>query len=381
MHIGVGASVFLATAVVAAAVMFIAVGMLASELAATRHQADLIGAGVLAGAYLVRMVADSDRRIAWLRWASPLGWIEQLRPLIGSKPLAFVPIVVFTSAAVALSVVLAGRRDLGASVLRSRDAPPARLRLLNGAGALGLRLEWPSIAGWLTALGATGLVFGLVTQAAGRSVHGSPTLERVIARLGATGASSVAYLGFVFVIAAGLVACAAAGEIAAVRGEEAGGYVDALLVRPVARWRWLAARLALGFALVGVGGVLTGVAAWVGTTTQHGAVGFATMVEAGCNVAAPAVFVLGVGALVFGVAPRWAASATWGLVAWAFLVEIVAAITKANHWVRDTSPVLHITPAPAAPPDWTAVAWLVGLGVAAAGVGIAAFAHRDLAEA
>ena len=381
VHIGVAASAFLALAVVAAPVMFLAVGMLASELAATRHQADLIGAAVLGASYLVRMIADSDRRIGWLRWASPLGWIEQLRPLIGSKPLALVPIAAFTAGAVAWSVVLAGRRDLGASVLRTRDTPRARVGLLNGPGGLGLRLEWPSIAGWLTALGATGLVFGLVTQAAGRSLRGSPTLARVIARLGATGAGSVTYLGFVFVVAAGLVACAAAGQISAVRGEEADGLVDALLVRPVARWRWLATRLALGVALVAVGGVLTGAAAWVGAATQHAAVGFGALFQAGCNVVAPAVFVLGAGALVFGVAPRWATAATWGLVAWSFLVEIVAAVTDANHWVRDTSPVLHITPAPAAPPDWTAAAWLVGLGLLGAVGGIVAFAHRDLAGA
>ena len=78
--IGVGASLFFATAVVAAAAMFMAVGMLAGQLAATRHDANLIGAGVLAASYLVRMAADSDPGLAWLRWASPLGWIEELPP-------------------------------------------------------------------------------------------------------------------------------------------------------------------------------------------------------------------------------------------------------------------------------------------------------------
>ena len=71
--------------------MFMAIGMFVGQLAATRHDANLIGAGVLAGSYLVRMVADSDPRLAWLRWASPLGWIEELRPLTGSRPFAFVP--------------------------------------------------------------------------------------------------------------------------------------------------------------------------------------------------------------------------------------------------------------------------------------------------
>jgi ABC-2 type transport system permease protein len=46
-----------------------------------------------------------------MRWASPLGWIENLRPLTGSRPLALVPIVPVVAAAVGAAVTLAGRRD------------------------------------------------------------------------------------------------------------------------------------------------------------------------------------------------------------------------------------------------------------------------------
>jgi putative exporter of polyketide antibiotics len=52
-----------------------------------------------------------------------------------------------------------------------------------------------------------------------------------------------------------------------------------------------------------------------------------------------------------------------------------------SHWVRDTSPFLHITPAPAARPNWQAAAWLAGLGIAAAIAGIGAFGRRDMQEA
>jgi ABC-2 type transport system permease protein len=120
------------------------------------------------------------------------------------------------------------------------------------------------------------------------------------------------------------------------------------------------------------------VAAWVGAATQHAAVGFGALVEAGLNVAPPAVFVLGVGALVYGLWPRAAVGATYGLVVWSFLVETIASVTDAAGWLRDTSPLLHIAPAPATAPDWAAAAWLVALGAVAAAVGIAAFSRRDL---
>src|SRR5581483_4645950 len=167
--IGAGPALFFATAAVAAAAMFMAVGALASQLAANRHGANLIGSGVLTGAAL---------RIA-------------------------------------------GRRDVGAGALAERGAPRSSTRLLGGQAGLTLRLTRPAVLAWAGALAATGLVLGLVTQSAGQSLQTSPTLDRVIARLGATGGGAATYLGFVSLIAAGLLAVAAAGQIAAARTEEA----------------------------------------------------------------------------------------------------------------------------------------------------------------
>ncbi|HVW34957.1 MAG TPA: hypothetical protein VHL53_20660, partial [Acidimicrobiia bacterium] len=376
--IGAGPALFYATAVAAVVAVFMAVGVLAAEVAATRHDANLLGAAVLGGAYLIRMAADSDPRIGWLRWATPIGWVEEMRPLTGSHWPALLPALALVAAALLAAARIAEGRDVGAGAFAGRTTPPARTRLLGGPAGLTLRLTRGAITAWTAALAATGLVLGLVTQSAGQSLQGSPTLERVIARLGATGGGAVTYLGFAFVAAAGLVAVAVAGQIAALRAEEADGHLDHLLVRPVSRRRWLAARLAVALALAVAAGVVTGVAAWIGATTQHAAVGFGDLVEAGLNVVPPAVFILGIGALVYGLRPRLAVGASYGLVIWSFLVETFASVGDSGRWLRDTSPLLHIRPAPAAAPDWTAAAGLVALGLAAALAGLAAFDRRDL---
>ena len=376
--IGAGAALFFATSAVAAAAMFMAVGTLVSQLFATRHDANLAGAAVLAGSYMIRMVADSDPALAGLRWASPLGWIEELRPLTGSRPLAFVPIVLLTAILVVVAVRIAGQRDAGSSLVASRDRPPPRTLLLGGQAGLTLRLTRPAVLGWLAAFAVIGLVFGLVTQAAGSAARGSAALERAIARLGGQSFGAVAYLGLVFIIAAGLVAIAVAGQVTAMRNEEASGHLDNLLVRAVPRWQWFGVRVAVGVGLVLLASVLTGAAAWVGAATQNTGVGFGQLLKAGLNVAPPAVFIFGVGVLVYGLWPRAAVAVTYGLVVWSFLVDILASLVDSNHWLRDTSPLLHLRPAPAAPPNWTAAAWLVGLGVAAALVGLTLFERRDL---
>ncbi len=378
VNINASAAVFFVTAVVSAAAMFMAVGMLASQLFATRHDANLAGAAVLAGSYLVRMVAGSDPALAWLRWASPLGWIEELRGLTGSRPLGFVPIVLFTAVLVVAAVRVAARRDADSSIIASRDIARARLLLLGGQAGLTVRLTRPAVLGWLAAFSVIGVVFGLVTQAAGSAAKGSETLERVIARLGGHNAGVVAYLGLVFVIAAGLVAIAVAGQVTAMRNEEASGHLDNLLVRSVARWRWLGVRVAVGIGLVLLTSIVTGITAWIGAVTQNTGVGFVDLVRAGINVAPPAVFIFGIGVLAYGLWPRGAVAVTYGLVVWSFLVETIASLVDSNHWLRDTSPLQHLRPAPATPPNWTAAAWLVGLGLVAALIGLAVFGRRDL---
>ena len=61
---------------------------------------------------------------------------------------------------------------------------------------------------------------------------------------------------------------------------------------------------------------------------------------------------LGVGALAFGLWPRAAVAVAYGLVVWSFLVETLASVIGSNHWLLDTSLLLHIAPVPAADPNW-----------------------------
>ncbi|HET9724771.1 MAG TPA: ABC transporter permease subunit [Actinomycetota bacterium] len=379
--IGAGAALFFVTALLAPAAMFMAIGMLVGQLAATRRDANLIGGGVLAASYLIRMAADSDPGLTWLRWASPLGWVEQMHPLTGSTPVGFVPAVVLVAVLVVVSIRIAAQRDLGASALASRDTSRPRTMLLGGQAGLTIRLTRPVIAAWVLALIVCGLVFGLVAQAAGTAIRGAEGLEQAIQRLGATTSGAASYLGFVFVVAAGLMAVAVAGQVAATRNEEAAGHLDNLLVRPVARWRWLTFRLAVALGLVVIASLLAGFAAWLGAVSQHADVSLGRLLQAGLNVVPPAVFVLGVGGLVFGLWPRAAIGVAYGLVVWSFIVESIAAAFDSNHWLRDTSPLTHIAPVPAADPNWAAAVWLVALGLLLAAAGVAAFGRRDLVGA
>ncbi len=377
VHLAAGPSVFFALALVCAAAMFMAIGALTSQLAASRRQAASLAAIVLGASYGLRMVADAGIGLHGLVWASPLGWVEELRPLTAPHPVALVPIAALVVVCAGAAVHLSGRRDVGAGLLASRTSAPARLGLLSGPAGLAARTLRPVILGWWIAIACTGALMGLVAKAAGATISGS-SVSQVFARLGAPGEGTRAYLGVAFLTVAVLVAFAAAGQVTAARDEEAEGRLDQLAARPVSRWRWLGTRLGVAIAVLVVSGLLAGISTWAAAASQRSGVGVGSLLAAGLNVVAPALCLLGSGVLAFGVWPRWTAAVVYGLLAWSLLIEVVGGIGSIGHWVADTSLFHQISAAPAVAPNWTVDGVLVALGAAGALVGAGFFRSRDL---
>ena len=150
-----------AIAAVAGAAMFLAVGAVTSQLCATRRQASSYAAAVLGASYALRMVADSGTGLGWLRWLTPLGWVEELQPLTAPNPVALAPIA---GLVLALGVARGPhrgaegpRRERPAGPLdRTRPPPPPRLaarpgRPLAATGARRVvprdRRVWPAPRG------------------------------------------------------------------------------------------------------------------------------------------------------------------------------------------------------------------------------------------
>lgn len=376
--IAAGPALYFALALVTPAAMFLAAGALASQLAATRRQAAGYAGAVLGACYALRLVADSGTGLAWLRWATPLGWTEELQPLTLPRPLALLPIAGLAAVLGGLAVYLAGVRDVGAGVLPERGGARPRTRLLAGPACLAARLERPALLAWAAAIGAWALLLGYLARQGGSMLTSSSSVERVVTRLGAHGAGAADYLGFTFLTVAWLVAFIAAGQVAAARAEEAEGRLEHLLVRPVSRAAWLAGRAAVAAMAVAVGGLLAGLLAWAGAASQDTRVSLPSLLAAGINVVPPALCILGIGVLVMGVWPRATSAVTYGLLAWSLLIELSGGFFSSSHWLLDTSVFHHVAASPAVSPDWVSAAVLAAIGAAAAVAGGAAFRRRDL---
>ncbi|HXW80430.1 MAG TPA: hypothetical protein VEJ84_13080, partial [Acidimicrobiales bacterium] len=76
--------------------------------------------------------------------------------------------------------------------------------------------------------------------------------------------------------------------------------------------------------------------------------------------------------------PRATAYATYAVLGWSVLVELVGGIGGGGRWLLDTSLFHHMAAAPAVTPDWTANAVMVVFGGVCATIGGRAFQLRDL---
>ncbi len=376
-----GGSAYLGLAVVSMVPVFAGVGALASQIAPTRRAALELGGGVVAVSFVLRLIADVSSGAGWVRWLTPLGWAEQLRPFTGAEPLVLLLPIVASILLFLASARLAVVRDVGTGLLGSRDTAEPRLGLLSSPSAQALRAERGSLAVWLLGIGAFAFLIGVIAKSV--SAAGiSPQLQRELAKLGSGSiVTPKGYLSFTFIFFALAISFFSCAQISAARHEESEQRLETLLALPVGRERWLGGRLGLALAGAAVLATLSGVFAWAGAASQDVAPSLGTMLEAGLNCLPVATLFLGVAALAYAVAPRAAAGIAYGLVTVAFLWQLIGALLGAPKWLVNITPFAHIAAVPTHSFRAGAAAVMVGIGLATAAGAVVAFDQRDLTGA
>jgi len=373
-----GGSAYLALAIVASAPVFVGVGALASQLAPTRRVAIELSSGVLLLAFLARVVADTSSRLEWLRWTTPLGWAEELRPFTGPRPVVLLLPAAASVALLSLAGAIALRRDVGTGLLPARDSAPANLRLLSSPLAQTLRSERASLAAWLLGSGFFAFIVGVIsTSISSAGLSGS--VQRQLRQ--ATGVSIVTpagYIGFSFVFFVLVLSLFACAQIAAARSAESEQQLETLLALPVDRRRWLAGRLGLAASGAAAIGLFAGVFAWAGAATQNAGVSLAQMLGAGANCLPVALLFLGLGALAYATLPRAASGIAYGLVVAAFVWQLFGGVLGAPRWLLELSPFEHVGLVPAQAFRAADAAIMLAIAAATALTAIWAFRRRDL---
>ncbi len=375
-----GGSAYLALSISSVIPVFVGVGALASQVAPSRRVALELAGSVIAVSFVLRVVADTSSSLGWLRWGTPLGWAEQLRPFTGSRPL----VLLLPLATGAILIALAGRiatsRDVGSGLLTTHDSRPPRLTLLSSPTAFALRAELPSLVVWLGSVGAFALIVGVISKSI--SAAGiSKQLQQQIAKLGAGSISTpMGYLSFsflFFVLVVSLFACA---QIGAARHEEADQQLETLFSLPIGRRSWLGGRLALAAAGAAALSLIAGLLAWAGASAAGVSVSFGELLEAGLNCLPTALLFLGLATLAYALIPRASSGIGYGLVTLAFLWQLFGSLLGAPKWLVDVTPFAHIGLLPAEPFRGQAAAIMVAIAASAGIAAIEVFARRDLVD-
>ncbi len=373
-----GDAAYLALATVSIVPVCVGVGAVVSQLAPSRRAALQLGSAVVALLWLLRVVADTSSGAVWLRWATPLGWAELMRPFTGVQPAVLVLPAVASAALLTVGANLGARRDIGTGMLPARDTAAPRLRLLSSPTAQALRTELGSFAVWLGSVGAFAVILGMVSTSVS-SAGISVAIQREIAKLGSGSILTPSgYLAFVFIFFIFVVSLFCCSQIAATRHEEADQQLETLLALPLSRRRWLAGRLLLAAGAAAVLSVLAGALSWAGATSQGVSISLPKMLEAGANCLPVALVFLGLAALGYAIVPRASAGLAYGLVTVAFLWNLTGSLLGAPRWLDDLTPFAHVGLVPVQPFDAGAAAALIAIAAAAALAAIWRFERRDL---
>lgn len=371
-------SMYLALATASVAVVFAAIGALVAQLAPSRGAALAIGGAFLAVFFALRAIPDIvGGAVGWLRWLTPLGWAEEMRPFTGARPWVLALPLLTAATLLVVAVRIACDRDIGTGLLRRRDRAAPRLWLLSSPTAHALRSQAGAICGWTLAVGMLLFVFGAVADSIS-SADVSQQLQDQIAKLGIGSITTAnGFLGFLFLFVVVAIVVFACTQVGAARQEEA-EHLEAVLAQPVSRTRWLGGRLLLTLAAAALVAMAAGLFAWAGATVAGADVALPRLLGAGANALPITVLFSGIAALAAALAPRQATTITYGLVTVAFVWQLVGSLLAPPRWLLDITPFAHVGLLPEQPFRAAAAAIMVGLGIAAALAALVAFRQRDI---
>jgi ABC-2 type transport system permease protein len=369
---------YLALATASVAPVFVGVGALSSQLAPTRRSALGLGSAVLGLMFLARVLADTVAGAGWLRWVTPLGWAEQLRPFADAQPLVLLLPAVTTALLLVAAARIAAGRDIGTGLLPAHDRADPRLRLLTSPAAHALRSERGPLAAWVGTVAVFMFILGVVSHGIS-SADVPKNVQDQIAKLGAGSiVTPPGYLAFLFIFVTVVVSVFGCTQLGAARQEEAGQQLETLLAQPVGRARWLVGRLLLAVVGIAVVSLTAGLLAWAGARAARVHIALPRMLEAGANAMPTAVLFLGVAALAYAFVPRASSGIAYGLLTISFLWQLVGSLLGPPSWILDLTPFAHIGFVPAEPFQAVAAIVMIGIGLLAGVVAVAAFGRRDL---
>ncbi len=361
-------------------VAFAAVAAVAAQITSGARAAIGMAMAFLGAVYVLRAIGDTagDRGAGWLRWLSPIGWGQQVRPYQGNRWWVLLLPATFFVVLGATAHVLLARRDHGAGLLPDRPGPATAGRSLGGALGLAWRLQRGLLVGWLVAFVLLGLVFGNIATNVGSFME-SPGARELIQKLGGVQGLTDAFMSTELGMMGVILSVYGIQVVLRLRSEESELRAEPVLATGVGRTSWAWSHTVI--ALLGTTAIIVaaGLAAGLSYAAQTGHSNDFGRVFVAAAVRLPAVWVLtGIAVAAFGFAPRAAAAGWVALVAFLLLGEF-GPLFELPQSVMNVSPYAHVPRLPGAAFTATPLLWLAALAAALTAAGLVGFRRRDVA--
>ncbi|TDN91374.1 polyketide antibiotic transporter [Microbacterium sp. BK668] len=382
-------SVLVGLSAAAVGIVFLGVGLVASQLMRTSRGANSAATTVLIATFLLGGLgnalgtpSDDLTRMesTWLTWLSPFGWAENTRAydenLWWPTALLLGTAVVLIAVAIALQSV----RDVGAAFVPERrgrrDARPA----LSSNTALVWRLTYPAIIGWAIGAALTGLLATSLGSVVDQLGSENEAIAAVLKQLSGGGSLDEAVITTFFIMVGIFAACCAVQTVVRARQEETHGTAEAVLATPVSRVRWLGGFLLVGLLAVIVIAATAVVFAWLGLVGADGNTDLLTdVIVAGAGQALAGAVFLVVTAVVFVLVPRLTIGLGWTLVVLATVLGLFGPLLGAPEWTTNLSP-FAVTPfVSGGEVDPRGAVWLGLAALGGAAASLALMRRRELA--
>ena len=290
---------------------------------------------------------------------TPFGWCAYARPFAGENALLFLFAVPATALLTAAAYALSDRRDLGGSYIRERGGRTEGSMSFQSPLALAWRIQRGTLLVWLAAYAVMGLVIAALVPGINKMLDGTAFLPELSAALGGAGRAFLAILAYI------LTQVLAAYTILAflrVREEESATRAELVLSGAASRIRYAGGHLLIAFA---------------GSALALSLFGLCIGDFVSCIARLPAVWLIAsVTVLLYGIAPRAAVPAGWGLFGASLLLEFLWEMKIVGNRVFALSPFSWFYPGVPVSPIPVLVMLLIA--AAFAGLGLVCFSKRDL---
>ena len=382
MLFGFGAGIVDVAAVFAqyagAGIAAAAVGLIVAQVATTSHIANLAASSVVLLGYLLRGVADASGDLGWLRWLTPIGWAELIRPFDVNSFWPLLASMAMFGAGVVIAGWLLSARDLGGGLIEPRPGPAAG-RGFSTIEMLAAQLSLPVLISWAGGIAVYAFIVGCLQPSVDDLADGNEQVADFLRNSGAAGSLSAVFAVTMMGLLAAVATAWSATVVTRLHADETSGRTESVLATPTSRGRYFLSHFVV--ALVGVVVVVcaAAVAIVVGNAVAGGDVGQAAhdVFLSGAAQLAACVSVCAAVLACFAVSARLA-QAGWAIVVLAVVLGPLGALFGLPQSIRDISPFSHATSVPLQPMNWGAYTTTLVVTVVLGVCGWWGFRRRDI---